>query len=403
MGDGGFRAGRVHEFAARADARDVMLKAADGLMELQAAGQRLEEALSAAGLPQHARRTEQDSLRLLSTSLPDMSVDVLLARLEDFAVQQGPAWLHGKAQDLRAFREEADYLDRLMQGLREAVQRLQKPTLGNRADRPLQRAFSHPGVLPPISDIGAILGDLIELAPFMKPLAPQEWRDARGSRGASVEHWTPPDVSGNLAGTELGGNVAFAATQKLIDPQQSTGLGALGAALHRWTAALVGRGQARRRLPLAAGLCVLVVAVAGMALAHASGPSAAPPASTRAASGSARTVATPKILKTVTPSTNRSAVPSPQETVSPAPKLALTCVVHGMTATLTLRNTGISSLVWQAKSPPTLSVSPARGILEPGGSVTAQVTTTHKKTASGTVTVIASQGGASASSSVSCQ
>ena len=72
----------------------------------------------------------------------------------------------------------------LAQALREVVQRLQRPTIGNRGDRPLHRVFSHPGVLPPIDDIGAILGSLIELAPFMRPLAPQAWQAAAGARDA---------------------------------------------------------------------------------------------------------------------------------------------------------------------------------------------------------------------------
>jgi hypothetical protein len=152
---------------------------------------------------------------------------------------------------------------------------------------------------------------------------------------------------------------------------------------------------------LAAGVLFVVIAVfAALALSrlpHASGPS--PTASSSA---------TPTVLDesgTATALATTSPAPSPTSaaTPGPAPKLTGACKVHGATATLTLKNTGVSSFTWQTQPPPTLTVSPAQGALQAGQSATVQVSAVNKKTASGTITVIASHNKVSTEEKVSCR
>jgi hypothetical protein len=95
--------------------------------------------------------------------------------------------------------------------------------------------------------------------------------------------------------------------------------------------------------------------------------------------------------------------PTARATLAPTPKLALTCVVHGATAALTLQNVSAVPLTWQAQSPPTLTVSPAQGALQAGQSVNLQVSTVNKKTVSGTITVAATHDALTTQDKVSCR
>jgi hypothetical protein len=95
--------------------------------------------------------------------------------------------------------------------------------------------------------------------------------------------------------------------------------------------------------------------------------------------------------------------PTPRATLATTPKLALTCVVHGATAALTLQNVSAIPLTWQAQSPPTLTVSPAHGTLLAGHSANLQVSTVNKKAVSGTITVVATHDTLTTQDKISCR
>jgi hypothetical protein len=165
----------------------------------------------------------------------------------------------------------------------------------------------------------------------------------------------------------------------------------------QWCSSLLREPHPRRRWWIIGAFGVLLLAVAALVLAHQpSATSTAPHVSSAAAGGAHH--ATPRPT-----STSQHATVAPQATGTPALQLALTCVVQGPKAALTIRDAGPVALSWQAKPPPTLRVTPAQGTLEAGQTATAQVSALHKKTATGTVVVTATQGTASTSSSVDCR
>jgi hypothetical protein len=385
-------------FEALADTRGVMTEAAEHLTALFEAGRRFGEALVAAGLPQSAWRSQHASLRLLSDSLPEVSVGGWLARVEAFAAHDGLAWLHGTSDDLATFRAEVATLQAIAGPLYEAVQRLHRPTIGSRPDRPIQRVFRHPGVLPSLQGIAVLLGDLAALAPFLRPLAAHDWPAASSVRHGVATRTAPPWLAGDETdGPEAGGGVTFAPTRRLGGLHLSAALGTMLASLRQHGASLLRPLHARSWQSVGVALGVLLLVVAALVLAHhPTAPSTASHASGPATGGAHR--ATPR----PTP-TSQQTTPAPQATGTPTLQLALTCVVHGTTATLTLRNVGPAALRWQAKPPPTLRVTPDQGTLGVGQTTTAQVSALHKKTATGTVVVTATQGTASTSSSVDCR
>jgi len=95
--------------------------------------------------------------------------------------------------------------------------------------------------------------------------------------------------------------------------------------------------------------------------------------------------------------------PTPRVTPALTPKLALTCAVQGAMATLTLNNVSAVSLTWQARPPPTLTVSPAQGTLQAGQSASVQVSAVNKKTVSGTITMLATHDTLTTQDKVSCR
>ncbi len=182
-------------YAALADTPRVMGEARDSLADLSSATMELEKALLDAGLPKPIWRSEQATLRLLSPALPAITLDAYLTRLEQFAMRAGPPWLHGSHDDLAAFHKEVSVLAQVTRPLREIVQRLQRLPVempgGPRSDHPLQRVLRDPHLEPPLDTIAEILSDLEALAPFMRPLTPEQWRALqRPSRLFPARIWT---------------------------------------------------------------------------------------------------------------------------------------------------------------------------------------------------------------------
>jgi hypothetical protein len=430
------RHARRSEYRALSDTRGVMREAADRLADLHDATRRWGAALVAAGLPEAAWSSEQANLQVLSESLPAVSVRAFMTRLDNFAVHRGLAWLHGDRYDLESLREEVTAFVGVVRPLHEAVQRLHKSTVGNRTPQSVPRIWSHPGVLPPLDDIAEILEDLAALAPFMRPLATQEWHSALGTAPAVVEMpftespsgvpllplpsqgkgdgglgqpappgWTqPPADHVGSSWSDAPRPDADGATRRLAST-----VFIVSGRLRRILSALsslVRRSRSDLRLAVVGGVIVVLVLSALLVSRLSGALTATPGAGTTTTSTSHGTGATPTMstrtptaASTVTP----AITPSPQSTAMTSPKLALTCVVHGVTATLTIQNLTASAVTWKVQPPPTLAVSPAQGTLGAGQSTSAQVTPHHKKPPTGTITVVATQGSASASFSVSCR
>ena len=389
-------------YAALADTPRVMGEARDSLADLSSATMELEKALLDAGLPKPIWRSEQATLRLLSPALPAITLDAYLTRLEQFAMRAGPTWLHGSHDDLAAFHKEVSVLAQVTRPLREVVQRLQRLPVempgGPRSDHPLQRVLRDPHLEPPLDTITEILSDLEALAPFMRPLTPEQWRALqRPSRPFPARIWTAVTAwagglrsRGSTSPTEVTTGAA-----KPISVLEASRMWVL-----QRFALLRSRTRAQRAL-LAAGLLFVVIAVfVALALSRLPHTPVLPP--------TASSSATPTVLDesgTATALATTSPVPSPTSaaTSGPAPKLTGACKVHGATATITIKNTGASPFTWQAQPPPTLTVSPAQGVLQAGESATVQVSAVNKKTASGTITVIASHNKVSTEEKVSCR
>jgi hypothetical protein len=258
-----------------------------------------------------------------------------------------------------------------------------------------------PRLEAPLDTIAEILSDLEALAPFMRPLTPEQWRALRRpSKLLPARIWAAITVWANglwgrgSDGVSPASGTADAAAKagSILDVCRAWALQRLS-----W---LRRRTRAQRVL-LASGLLFAIVA-AFAALAFSRQPHATSLAPTTSSSA-VRTV----LAESATATALATASPAPTSTtgVTPgsAPKLTGVCSVHGATATLTIKNSGDSSFTWQAQPPPTLTVSPAQGSLQAGQSAIVQVSAVNKKTASGTITVIASHDKVSTEEKASCR
>ncbi|HEY7092929.1 MAG TPA: hypothetical protein VH393_07110 [Ktedonobacterales bacterium] len=390
-------------YAALADTPRVMGEALNSLTDLSSATMEVEKALVDAGLPKPVWRSEQAMLRLLSPVLPAITVEAYLTRLEQFATRDGPTWLHGAHDDLATFHREVSVLAQVTRPLREVVQRLQRLPVempgGPRSDYPLQRVVRDPRLEPPLDTIAEILSDLEALAPFMRPLTPEQWRALqRPSRLFPARIWSA--VTAWVGGLRSRGSASPAQVTTGSAAKASSILGASRAWALQRLSWLRSRTRAQRVL-LAAGLLFAIVA-GFAALAFARQPHVTT-LSPIASSSAVRTVLAGSGTATALPTTSPVPSPTSDATPGPAPKLTGACKVHGATATLTIKNTGVSSFTWQAQPPPTLAVSPAQGVLQAGQSATVQVSAVNKKTASGTITVTASHNTVSTEEKVSCR
>jgi hypothetical protein len=390
-------------YAALADTPRVMGEARDSLADLHSATLELGKALIDAGLPKPVWRSEQARLRLLSPVLPAITLDAYLTRLEQFATRDGLTWLHGAYDDLAAFHNEVSVLAQVTHPLREVVQRLQRLPVempgGPRSDHPLQRVVRDPHLEPPLATIAEILRDLEALAPFMRPLTPEQWSALQHpSRLRPARIWTAVTAWAN--GLRSRGSASPSPAPTGAAAKTNTVLEASRAWVIERLSWLQSRTRVQRVL-LAAGLLFAVVAgfavLALSRLPH--GPILSPTASASAASTVLDESGTATALATTSPAPS----PTSDATPGPAPTLTGACKVHGATATLTIKNTGVSSFTWQAQPPPTLTVSPSQGSLQAGQSATVQVNAVNKKTASGTITVIASHNTVSREEKVSCR
>jgi hypothetical protein len=396
-------------YGASTDIPHVMGMAVDLLADLHKATVALGRALVDAGLPMRAWRSEQAALRLLSPALPAITIDAFLTRLEQFSQRDGPRWLRGTRDELVVFHRGMVIVANVARPLREVVDRLPPLPVDTprrpRDNRALQYVLRHRALQGPLDTIVAMLNDLEALAPFMRPLTPEQWRAIRRARRGRVarlqsmvatwasslqRRWRRRMLSSSEAASEAAPGAANA--------RSVLGMGD-ASALPR-PSMLRRRGRAQGWLAIVA-LCIAVGA--GLAVfvfarqPHATSQTPALPSSAvlTALASSGRAAASATDVATLSP--------TPRSTLAPTPKLALTCVVQGATATLTLKNASAFPLTWQAQPPPTLTVSPAQGALQVGQSANLQVSTVNKKTVSGTITVVATHDTLSTQDKVPCR
>jgi hypothetical protein len=402
------------EYAALADHRRVMLEVADELAELHAAVTRLGDALEAEGLSGREWRSRDASLRAVARKLPDITVDQFVTRVAEFAAGKGPAYLRGDEGELERFHGEVGAIHTVASRLHEIAERRSHGPKPQRPLRAVERAFASARVAAALDGVVSILEDFRALEPFMAPLSSDEWnraaQDHLGVDSPAVAERR--GFSQTLPMSAAGGGHTrlrdFARATAGARPQpRGDGLRGRLAALFAWVRPLWRWAQPLlaplgNRKPLAitaAGLLVVVTASVALALHQlpagrptVPGGAATAPASTGTAVGSPAAT---------------SAAAHPTATKTPAaPRLALTCAVTGggtsaTSATLTIKNTGTTSVSWQANASGQVKISQAQGQLSVGE--TATPTVTSRKRLSGTITVTASNGARSASFSVSCQ
>jgi hypothetical protein len=382
------------------DIPHVMGVAADLLADLHHATVELGRALVDAGLPKRAWRSERATLRLLSPALPAITIAAFLTRLEQFTERDGPRWLHGTRNELVAFHRGVVIAANVARPLQEVVDHLAPLPVDMprrpRDDRALQQVMRQPALQAPLDTIVAMLNDLEALAPSMRPLTPEQWRAVRRERRGSVAR-----LQGMVAAWASSLQMRWrrrAPSSSEAAPEAAPD-GASATALQR-PSLLRRRGRAQTWLAVVA-LCITVGA--GLAVfvfarqpqTTSETPSLSSSAVLTALAGSGTAAASATDVATLSP--------TPRVTLTLTPKLALTCAVQGATATLTLKNVSAFPLTWQAQPPPTLTVSPAQGVLQAGQSASVQVSTVNKKTVSGTITVVATHDSLSTQDKVPCR
>jgi hypothetical protein len=415
----------------------VLRVARASLADLDDATAVLGEALVAAGLPRHAWRTELATLRLIDEALPAITVGAFLARLDAFAARGGPTWLRGRHADLEVFYQEVSALQAVARPLLSTVLRLQRTPPDKAGGRwwrwwrrlrptsTLQQVLRHPRVEAPLAAIVEILSGFEARAPLMMAvqavqLPPPEHKGALphapdltglAPKPFSADTWTAADVprTGGSEETEvaspamtlqtraaaLGAKILHARGAVPTLPVRIEGLRQRLSSPGRWS-----RG---RRLAISAGLALAVVG--GGTLLILSHQTPAAPAASAVSSLSSPTTSLTALAgsSTATAPATRAPTPAPSATALPALKLTLSCSLHGATATLTLTNAGTASFNWQVQPPPTLTAVPAQGALDAGQSAVVQVSAKKKKTATGTIQVVASHDNQTTEAHVSCQ
>jgi hypothetical protein len=396
------------QYAALADTQRVMGEALDTLTDLHDAAIAMGRALVDAGLPKRAWGSEQASLRLLSPALPAITMDTFLTRLEQLATGDGPSWLQGTHDDLARFHKGVAVLASVARPLRDVVDRLQHLPVdlpgGPRGDHALQGVVRHQPLQAPLDTIAEILSDLEALAPFTRPLTPEQWRAvrrARRGRWARIQRiiaaWAGSVQMRWRQGAQSSSGAASENARGAANARSFLGMG--GA----WTLQRLSALRRRRAQIWLAVVGLVVLIMGGLAVLsfarqpHTTSqtPSLSSSAVLTALAGSGTAASSATEAATLSP--------TPRATLALTPKLALTCVVHGATAALTLKNVSAIRLTWQAQTPPTLTVSPAQGTLQAEQSVNVQVSTVNKKTVSGTITVVATHDTQSTQDEVSCR
>ncbi|HEX8036557.1 MAG TPA: hypothetical protein VF510_22055 [Ktedonobacterales bacterium] len=414
------------EYAALADAREVMREVIGLIEELRGAAKKLGDAVAAAGFPAREWVGPDAALALLGESFPDISLDAFLTRVAEFAAGMGPAWLRGGADEIARFSDEVQLLDEVARPLRIFAQHQRMLPASERGELRLERALGDGRVGTQLDLMAGYLRDLDALAPYIVPLTPSEWAAlnppspapaAPPQTGPQPSHARSPQqqqaqrpVPGPGASAEL--PAVFSKQQWLLSsqphpaqpapppyapplesveythtgdtPQTYSRLRDFAPPPSASAAPPAGSSHVVVRVPNGRGLLALLLhhrwLVLGITILVLS-----------AGTG---------LLSLVALRTNATA-PTSHLTATPA-TLHLTCTGKGASATLTVRNTGRSPVTWTLRPPAALRISATRGTLKPGATATLTATSTSHAAAQGTVTFAADDGTLTVPYTISC-
>ena len=409
------------EYAALADAREVMREVIELVEELRVSAKKLGDAIAAAGFPAREWIGPDATLALLGEQFPDISLDAFLTRLAEFANGMGPSWLRGAEAEIALFTDDAQILYGVARPLRVFAQRQRMLPARERGDLPLERALADGRVGTQIDLLTGYLRDLDALAPYIVPLTPSEWNALipppppanpppalqspqppqpppqalqpgfmPGVAPVSMpmqsqqlqQQWPPayqqqPAPLVNAPPWENAGAADTPQTYSRLrdfspppaDPAASPG--------QSWETVLrVPNGQGmlallRRHKWMVLGITVLLFS-AGTGLLS---------------------LAALRTNAFSTPTSHLSATPT---------TLRFSCAGKGATAKLTLRNPGASSLTWTLKPPAALRVSATHATVAPRASVTVTATSTGHAATHGSLTFSASDGTLTVPYTITC-
>jgi hypothetical protein len=382
------------EYAALGDRAQVMAEVVTLVEQIRVANKKLGDAFVSAGLPGREWRDPDCALAPLSDSLPDVTLDELLTRLAEFAAGTGPHWLHGGIAEIARFNDEASILCETVRALRILAQRQRMLPARQRGDLPILRALGDVRIGTQLDRMTAALRDLEALAPFIAPVAPEDWAQpplaselepapapARRRKAAPA----PPAAAGFAS--------AFApsAPPTSLTPQVMPGVSVRNAPpavpspaprprniSRRVTAAMIGMAtQARAMSERLEPRKWLVVAATVVVLAAATG-----------------------VLGLLVHEQS-SALSTSNLVVSPT-HLALTCTGKSASANLALRDTATTPLTWTAQSSGDLTLSATHGTLKQGASATLSIKVRTARAAQGTLTFTSAQGNTDVAYTISC-
>lgn len=409
------------EYAALHDPRQVMPEVAAVVDELHKAITQLGNAIVTAGLAARDWRSPDAHLRPLSDQLPGVTFDDLITRAAEFAAGTGPFLLHGGPEEIEQFIVEVELLNDAFRPLRVIAQRQRVVPAHDRGEQAFLRALGDGRVGSQLDRITRCLNDLEALAPFMAPLAPDEWQaSAPVDLGPDLDpdvgpdQFTqplPPDLRpvgpaptvapspafvpapslpfaatvpapppGRRGASPLPSAVGVASGRALASLRLIPGRvvqPALAAARAQWgrlqpsrfqfSRLTLGRSGPQRALVLAAAIVLLAGGTGVLALA----------------------------VHSAAPTSTASLVVSPT-------KLTLACTGKSASAKLTVRWAGPAATSWSVKAPAGLSMTPSKGTLQAGASASVAVKVTARKAAHGSLTFAAGDAQAAVPYTVTC-
>jgi hypothetical protein len=362
------------EYAALADTRQVMLEVVGLLEDLHTATTRLGDAIAAAGFHGREWRGLDAQLDELSDQFPEITLDDLITRLAEFSAGNGPVWLHGDRADIERFNDEAAILGGVMRPLRVLAQRQRVIPARERSRHPFERALADGRVGTQLDLMARYLRDLEALAPFLAPLAPEEWNLVSPAPPAPQPFAAAPAARFRPAMQPFTRLRDFAETRRGSVPsiRQAGSSQALTLAFGRaraGTEVLVLRLRLYRWMVAVIVVLILAIATGLLTLAVHQGSILAPPS-------------------------HLSATPA---------QLTFTCSGEDAAHVLTLRNTGSAPLTWQIAAPAGLTLSATKGLLMRGASTTVTVKVSAAKAAHGTLAFTSTDGAAQVPYTVTCQ
>jgi hypothetical protein len=360
------------EYARLADRRGVMHEAAELVVELHQAVTQLGDVIARAGLLGRDWRSPEAELSLLSDELPAMTVDELITHLAEFAASTGPDRLHGDRAAIAVFSDEAANLYGLLRSLHAATQRTHLAHAHERGDLPIEAAFGNVRVVAALEQVTHVLGDLVALAPFMRPLSADEWQPMPPPSAALGAEVTLDPVSPAAPPASAFGRFSrlphwSGHHARQLEPAPTAPLDQRPASVRQALERMAGTGERRvRAFAHGLHLSVRLAAILGLILLLATGA----------------------LLLEVTHvgQAQPRSTPSAALAISPA-RLVFACAPRAHMVELTLKNATTRTLSWQAHVPTALTLSPAHGSLAAGRSVALRVGVRSTRPGTGTLTI----------------